>query len=139
MANNDRLPQVNRRKVLKMTSAATVGSTALTGAASANPGFLEPTERGKLQVNFCGCSSVCIGEMPNCDDATIVYKEGETEQVTDKNCYDRDEIIGVRNVDSDGTTVFYCNPNTKCSGNTASDCDEVGTAPQLEGGRGCGD
>lgn len=144
MTENDSSPRVNRRKVLKMTSAAAVGSTALTGAASANPGqgkggdgqeqgspFLEPTT---TEVNFCGCSSVCIGDLPDCNKATIVLANGEI-KVEDGQCYSPDgKIVGVRN-----DSTYYCNPNTACSGNTQSDCDEVGTAPQLEGGRGCGD
>lgn len=147
--------RVNRRNVLKLASAAAVGSIGVTGAGSATRGnkkggggrgrgtpFLEPTEDGKV-VNFCGCSSVCIGNLPHCSWATIVYKDGDTETVRDRNCYDRDGIAKVTNELNDGTVVTYCNPNTACSGNTESECTgentEVGTAPQLEGGRGCGD
>ncbi|WP_435333819.1 hypothetical protein [Haloarchaeobius sp. TZWWS8] len=140
--------QINRRNILKKASGAAVGSIALTGAVSANPGksqnqgpkFLDPTTD---VVNFCGCTSVCIGDLPNCNLATIVYRDGSKEQVYDQECYDRDGIVGVENEASDGYTVTYCNPNMACSGNTESDCTgenkEIGTAPQLEGGRGCGD
>lgn len=149
MTEEDESPKFNRRGVLKLTSAAAVGSTALTGAASANPGqgrgqgqgqgqgqgppFLEPTTS---VVNFCGCTSVCIGDLPECSTATIVYKDGDRETVSDQNCYDRGEIKGVENEEG-GKTVFYCNPNTACSGNEEEGCDEVGTAPQFGGG-GCG-
>ena len=132
----------NRRGVLKLTSAVAIGSTALTGAASANrgrgqgqgqgPPFLEPTTS---DVNFCGCTSVCIGNLPECSEATIVYKDGSRETVSDGDCYDRGEIKGVENEEG-GDTVFYCNPNTACSGNEKEECDEVGTAPQFGGG-GC--
>lgn len=143
MTENDESPKFNRRRVLKLTSAAAVGSTALTGAASANPGqgrgqgqgspFLEPTTS---DVNFCGCTSVCIGDLDDCNRATIVYKNGDREEVDDQNCYDRGEIKGVENEEG-GETVFYCNPNTACSGNEEDECDKVGTAPQFGGG-GCG-
>lgn len=141
MTEGDKSPKFNRRKVLKLTSAAAIGSTALTGAASANQGkgrgqgppFLEPTTE---LVNFCGCTSVCIGDLPECSEATIVYKGGRRETVSDQDCYDRGEIKGVENEEG-GDTVFYCNPNTACSGNEEADCDEVGTAPQFGGG-GCG-
>lgn len=144
MTEEDSSPRFDRRGVLKLTSAAAVGSTALTGAASANPGkgkgqgqrqgppFLEPTTS---DVSFCGCTSVCIGDLDDCSEATIVYKNGDRETVSDRDCYDRGEIKGVENVEG-GEIVFYCNPNTACSGNEEDECDEVGTAPQFGGG-GC--
>lgn len=145
MTEESESSEFNRRGVLKLTSVAVGGSTALTGAASANPGqgkgqgkgrgrpFLEPTTS---DVNFCGCTSVCIGDLDDCSKATIVYKNGDRETVSDQDCYDRGEIKGVEN-EEDGETVFYCNPNTACSGNEEDECDEVGTAPQFGGG-GCG-
>ena len=147
MTDDDESRTFNRRGVLKLTSAAAVGSTALASTASAKRGrgrgqgqggergrpFLEPTTD---DVNFCGCTSVCIGDLPECSEATIVYKDGSRETVSDQDCYDRGEIRGVEN-EENGDTVFYCNPNTACSGNEAGDCDEVGTAPQFGGG-GCG-
>lgn len=156
MTDDDSPPHVNRRRLLKITSAAAVGSTTLTGAASANPGqgrgqgqgqgppFLEPTTD---LVNFCGCTSVCLGDLPGCNDVEIHYTDGTSEVVQDAGdyedrdrvCYDRGNIEYVKAGIESGNITTYCNPNTACAGTSEDQCDEVGTAPQLEGGSGCGD
>lgn len=119
---------VERRTVLRSAAVATVGAGALSGTASATT---------PAQINFCGCSQVCVEDQGNTsnyqivlakepydrEDFTLVKRRGSF-------CYELEEdsdykVVGVRaaggggnpdicnpisDPDGSGSAGIYCNP-----------------------------
>ncbi|MEF8863416.1 MAG: hypothetical protein V5A40_16930 [Haloarculaceae archaeon] len=129
----DGIPGVERRTVLKSAAVAAVGAGAFAGVASAT----DPK-----QINFCGCSQVCLerGETGGTFDVVLAREEGEgwefefVEQPVDEDggkdfdgdfCYEVGEgsdwkVIAVRphkKEDCKGSSItLYCNPG-RCARN----------------------
>lgn len=99
------------------------------------PPFLEPTHDG---IVFCGCSQVCVCVLPGPRETGKVRLEsGDCVDIGEGDCYWGEKIVAIEADDGDGGTLRVCNPNTACAGTVASECDEVGTAPQF--GEKCGE
>lgn len=165
--DHDSTDDMKRRTVLEKTGAVVAGAGAFSAAASAKgngkargkkkgeakgkgngdgpgrndgprtngPPFLEPTHDG---IVFCGCSQVCVCVLPgDCETGKVRLESGDCVDISEGDCYWGEKIVAIEADDGDGGTVRVCNPNTACAGTVASECDEVGTAPQF--GEKCGE
>lgn len=153
---------IDRRTILRISSAAVASGAAFTGMASAGEGRGQGRSNGRSNgqsdrgssddgsdtdelVVFCGCSQVCA-----CDCPVDVYIAGaeDAEIQGGSGCFETDEgqilAIEYQEDDTENPGDIICNPNTNCAdfekydGDLSrDDCDAQGTRPQ-DGAR-CGD
>jgi hypothetical protein len=114
MNDGDKIPGFDRRTVLKSAAVAVVGAGALSGTASANV---------PDQINFCGCSQVCVTPTGGDDTFQVVlakepYDQDDFKLVTREGsfCYELAEdseykIVGVRGPGG-GNNPDICNPQS---------------------------
>lgn len=118
---------IDRRTILRISSAAVASGAAFSGHASANRGRRRDENGGRRGrddssdgdtdelVVFCGCSQVCA-----CDCPVDVYIAGaEDAEITGgSGCYETDEgqilAIEYRETAGHGGGIV-CNPNTNCA------------------------
>lgn len=123
MKNRDDIPGFDRRTVLKSAAVAAVGVGAFSGTASATI---------PEQINFCGCSQVCVYDEDNDNFQVVlarepyeledfkVVKSEDGDKLGDQFCYEIEEdsewkVVGVMGA-SGGDNPSVCNPDAEEDG-----------------------